>query len=312
MRGRIGLATVVVAALAVAVGSPPAAAAVHDTIPAGAATPIFLPASKVVATCRPPGRFRPTPTKWTVSPSTVTLAGTLAAMPVAGQGLVVTVPAGFPLAQTITISWTGNTDCLSYNGTVQLAVSAAVAKPAPTRDFVRDAVRWAEQLAARVRQASQADRSRRQADTEAQERARLRRENAALEQIRQLGRQAAEALKRFDLTKLPKTPRGPAADLRAGQLKAMPGFVEKLSELAGSNTVMQQKADEYYASSPAVAAEMDLLSRQFDGKSYQQLSPADRLAIAKQVSAQSGGLDVVLQRARDTSKAGTRVIFGGR
>ncbi|HUR85210.1 MAG TPA: hypothetical protein VMY78_07685 [Solirubrobacteraceae bacterium] len=104
-----------------------ALAAATQTIPAGATTQVALPASEIVATCTPPGQFHPNPTKWTVNPPTVQIGNDIDGPPAAGHLLSVTVPADHPLSQTITISWTGNTSCSSYNGHVEITVTAAAA-----------------------------------------------------------------------------------------------------------------------------------------------------------------------------------------
>ncbi len=111
-----------------AVSAPSGAlAAASQTIPAGATTQVALPASEIVATCTPPGQFQPNPTKWSVNPPTVQIGNDIDGPPPAGHLLSVAVPAAHPLSQTITISWTGNTTCSSYRGTVQIKVTAAAA-----------------------------------------------------------------------------------------------------------------------------------------------------------------------------------------
>jgi len=108
-----------------------ARAAELPTVPAGQTTGVPLPASTVLATCTPPGAFSQNPTVWTVNPPSVTISGGDSGMPVPGSLLNVSVPPNHPPAQPITISWTGNTDCISYNGIITLNVSAPTAPPPP-------------------------------------------------------------------------------------------------------------------------------------------------------------------------------------
>jgi hypothetical protein len=107
------------------VGAAAARAAEIPTIPAGATTQVPVPASNIVATCTPPGKFHPNGTTWHVNPSSVKVGGTVKEMPVAGSFLSVTVPADHSPYQTITISWSGTTECESYNGVITLKVGAA-------------------------------------------------------------------------------------------------------------------------------------------------------------------------------------------
>ena len=106
-----------------------ARAAEPVTIAAGATSQVTLPASEIVAVCEPPGAFSPNPTKWTIYPEAVRVGGTVSPpggeMPVPGSLLSVEVPAGHSSFQTITISWTGNTLCVSYRGTLTLNVGPA-------------------------------------------------------------------------------------------------------------------------------------------------------------------------------------------
>ena len=57
-------------------------------------------------------------------PPSVTVGGTTTGTPAAGQTLTVSVPPDFSIYQPIIISYTGNTDCVSFNGGITLKVSA--------------------------------------------------------------------------------------------------------------------------------------------------------------------------------------------
>jgi hypothetical protein len=96
------------------------------TIPAGATTQVPLPASNILATCTPPGYFQPNPTVWSIIPTTVKVRGRVTGMPAAGSFLSVTVPRDAPY-RTIFIGWSGNTDCVSFNGWFTLTVGPAIA-----------------------------------------------------------------------------------------------------------------------------------------------------------------------------------------
>jgi hypothetical protein len=129
------------ALLAVAVALPlvglwtPAATADDPTIPRGPTSEIALPASNILAVCDPPSFFQPNPTEWSINPDSVALAGLPDpdSLPPAGHLISVTPPADLSLFQTITISWTGNTDCISFNGQIVLSVCDPVADPVGCR-----------------------------------------------------------------------------------------------------------------------------------------------------------------------------------
>ena len=108
----------------------PASSAAQDpTIPAGATSQVALPQSNVVTTCTPPNYFQPNPIVWTVS-SSIPL-GNLPdsnTVPAAGHLLSVTVPADYA-SQSIFISWTGNTDCVSFNGVLTIRVGPPITPP---------------------------------------------------------------------------------------------------------------------------------------------------------------------------------------
>jgi hypothetical protein len=130
---RAFVSAILAAAAFAALGIWPAASAAEDpTIPAGATSQVALPQSNVLATCTPPGYFHPNPTVWTVNPPDIPLGNLPDAsiVPTAGHPLSVTVPANYPY-QTIHISWSGNTDCVSFNGFIDINVSAAVPPPPP-------------------------------------------------------------------------------------------------------------------------------------------------------------------------------------
>jgi hypothetical protein len=129
------------ALLAVAVALPlgglwtPAATAEDPSIPRGYTSDVALPASNILAVCEPPSYFVPNPTVWSINPSSVAVAG----LPdphsphAAGHLISVTPPADLSLFQTITISWSGNTDCISFNGQIVLRVCDPVADPVGCR-----------------------------------------------------------------------------------------------------------------------------------------------------------------------------------
>ena len=128
MRGRT-IAACVVVGLAWTAGA--SLGAEPQTIPAGATTKVPVSASKILATCTPPGEFHPNPTKWTINPPSVTVVGP-SGKPGAGSLISVTVPANHSPFQAITISWSGNTKCSSYNGSMTLKVTPKP-KPATSR-----------------------------------------------------------------------------------------------------------------------------------------------------------------------------------
>lgn len=129
------------ALLAVAVALPlvglwtPAATAQDLTIPRGHTSELALPASNILAVCDPPAFFQPNPTTWVINPASVAVVGLPDPNnpPPAGQPISVTPPADLNLFQSITISWSGNTDCLSYNGHIVLNVCDPVADPVGCR-----------------------------------------------------------------------------------------------------------------------------------------------------------------------------------
>ena len=124
-----GILAAATLALLIAWATPSAAQEV--TIPAGVTSQVALPASNTF-TCTPPGSFSPNPTTWSISPNTVQVGGTITDMPPAGHVLSVTVPSDHNPSQSIIISWSGNTDCISYNGIITIHVSAADPPPTPT------------------------------------------------------------------------------------------------------------------------------------------------------------------------------------
>jgi hypothetical protein len=89
-----------------------------------------MPASNVL-TCTPPGSFHPNPTTWTVNPPSVKLSGTPTGAPKPGWSLSVTVPASLPTGQSIHISWSGSTDCATFNGWMDLKVGAPAESTKP-------------------------------------------------------------------------------------------------------------------------------------------------------------------------------------
>ena len=110
--------------IAVAVSAGVAVAAEPGKVRAGKTSTVVVPegASATIARCTPPGEFHPNATKWTVNPSSVTLSGP-PGMPVPGVTTVtVTVPHDLSPFQTITVSWTGNSKCASFNGWFTLKV----------------------------------------------------------------------------------------------------------------------------------------------------------------------------------------------
>jgi hypothetical protein len=120
----------------VGVFSPLAAGQTYEQplpIPAGATSQVALSQSNTLTTCTPPGSFQPNPTVWTVSTSEVQLGGLPAGdiVPPAGHLLSVTVSSNLQPGQGFFISWTGNTDCVSFNGIMYFTVSAPTAPPGP-------------------------------------------------------------------------------------------------------------------------------------------------------------------------------------
>lgn len=281
----------------------------QETIPRGATTTVALPASNVVATCTPPLRFHPNATTWVVSPSTVQIGGAGADMPAPGHQIAVTVPAGHSPYQSIRISWSGNTDCVSYNGGIVLKVSSAppkgsapaVAPRAQARRFAARAIPIAKQLAGLRRQIVRS-------------RARPARQRALA--ARALGIARGIGV-RFDLDALSNRrsfarSQRLGTDLRQGQLKQLPGFASSLQNVADYDREIVDITERRAASDPELAARMDHLATLQYGSAYAQLGPDERRVIASQVQSQSGALQNLLGRVRQAAAAATRVIFGRR
>ena len=114
--------------------SPVAAAQTYeDPLPirAGATSQVALSQQNILATCTPPAFFQPNRTVWTVSTSEAQL-GALPdddVVPAAGHMLSVTVSSSLQPGQGFFISWTGNTDCVSFNGIMYFKVCEPAACP---------------------------------------------------------------------------------------------------------------------------------------------------------------------------------------
>jgi len=124
-------AAVLVATFAVAVLASASSAAEQMTVPAGQTSTVALPTSNIVATCTPPGEFHPNPTTWVISPSTVKVSGLTEGQPPVGATVRVAVPRNHSPYQPILISWSGNTKCVSYNGSITLNVGPPGPVPQP-------------------------------------------------------------------------------------------------------------------------------------------------------------------------------------
>jgi hypothetical protein len=117
----------------VGVFSPVAATQTYEQplpIPAGATSQVPLSQSNIL-TCTPPGSFHPNPTQWTVSTSEVQLGALPPSdiVPPAGHLLSVTVSSNLQPGQGFFISWSGNTECATYNGIMYFTVSAPTGPP---------------------------------------------------------------------------------------------------------------------------------------------------------------------------------------
>ena len=292
--------------VALGVAAAPASAASAATIPAGRTTDVAVPAMNVVAVCTPPGKFHPNPTTWTINPATVKVTGTGKGVPAAGSSLRVAVPKNHSLSQPITISWSGNTDCVSYNGHITLRVGAALGGPVavgpqgtPSRNataFALSAVPSARRLLDLIR-----------AFTRAPKLAGPR--NALLGA-------ATTTAGTFDLGRLskPKTwalGRSPGVDLREGQLQALPQFASDLQKISQYDRVMLQLTNEKYAGDSEFRAIVDHLAA-LDTKNatYASLPTEGKLRIASQVQGLSGSLQVLLRMASDAGKSAASVVFG--
>ena len=292
--------------VSLAAGVAQAIAAGPPTIPAGRTTQVPVPAMNVVATCTPPGKFHPNPTTWTISPSTVRVTGTTKSMPVAGSFLGVVVPKNHSPYQSIIISWSGNTECVSYNGHIQFRVGPATGGPVvvgpqgtPSRNptaFAVSAVPSARRLIDLIRAFVGAPK--------------LVGPRSAL-----LGA-VVTAAGTFDLGKLsqPKTwalGRNPGVDLRQGQLEALPEFASDLQKISQYDKVMLRLTNEKYRTDPDFRGIVDNLAA-LDTKdaTYASLPTEGKLRIASQVQGLSGSLQVLLQMARDAGKSATGVVFG--
>jgi hypothetical protein len=288
-------------------GAATARAGSGPTIPAGKTTNVALPAMNVVAVCTPPGKFHPNPTTWTINPAGVKVAGTSTGVPVAGSFLRVSVPKDHSPSQSITISWSGNTDCVSYNGHLTLRVGASTGGPVtvgvqgrPNRDptaFAVSAVPSARRLIVLIRAFTRAPK--------------LAGPREALLSA------AVTTAGAFDLTRLskPKTwalGRNPGVDLREGQLQALPQLASDLQKISQYDRVMLQLTNENYEKDPEFHAIVDHLAA-LDTKgatSYASLPADGKLRVATQVQGLSGSLRVLLRMASDAGKSAASVVFG--
>ena len=166
---RLAIALIVTAALWTGMTAAAAAAQTSQSIPAGATSQVTVPASNVLATCTPPAVFQPNPTKWSVSPSGVVLGNLpdAAAAPPAGHALSVSVPSYLAPGQTIVISWSGNTSCLSYNGSITLTVSGGIRTAAGRTAAAAGPAAATSRLTATRRRQHRQDRVRRDGDRRA-------------------------------------------------------------------------------------------------------------------------------------------------
>lgn len=120
--------------IAVAASAGVAAATTQPVkVQAGKTSTVSLPASNILARCTPPGEFHPNPTVWTVNPPSVKVSGLPrgVGMPAAGSTIQVSVPRNLSPFQPITISWVGNTKCVSFNGSITLKVDKSPPPPPP-------------------------------------------------------------------------------------------------------------------------------------------------------------------------------------
>ena len=304
-RGRhVALGVALATALAVAAA---AHAAEPQTVPAGAATRVPVPQSNIVATCSAPGSFVPNPTKWSINPSSVGLGGATGEMPAAGSSLVVAVPANHSPYQPITISWTGNTDCVSYNGTITLSVSGAAAKPVVAKPKARKTSAKTFALAGVLLANRTVDlvRAFRRAP-----------ENQAAGNA--VWQQAILAGATWDLAKFakPKTLRLErnklGAKLRQGQLEALPGFARDLEKISEYEQVMVDMTNAKYAADPEFHSILDTLAaaNYGDVTTYESLDAKRKADVASQVQGLSGSLQVLLRMAQNAGKSAAHVVTG--
>jgi hypothetical protein len=96
--------------------------ATPGTVYAGATTPVSFSASNVLA-CTPPAYYAPGGPYWYNSPEGVQVGGATGQQLIDGATVSVTVPADLPSYVTyVFISWSGSTECASYNGYVYIDV----------------------------------------------------------------------------------------------------------------------------------------------------------------------------------------------
>jgi hypothetical protein len=339
-----GLVVAAVWIVMFAVWNPVAAAQTYEVplpIPAGATSQVALSQSNALVTCTPPAYFQPNPTVWTVSTSEVQLGGRpdVNVVPAAGHLLSVTVSSSLQPGQGFFISWTGNTDCASFNGIMYFTVSAPTPPPPPPGGgtapvvaprnacpaaFARSALPLARSfvpLTAKIRQQS--------------------RKPERLKPLLLRARRLADgAAKRFDLARLakprawrrarssssldrrpPSTHREADApcsrlgtSLRKGQLKALPEFASRLNKISEYEKVMLELTDEKYAADAEFRRHLDALKTtyipEFEGRTYAQLNPDERVRVASLAQRETGALQVLLRMARNAGKSALGVVFG--
>jgi hypothetical protein len=94
------------------------------SVPAGGSTQVALVSN--VASYPPPCTSHANPTKVTVFPDSVTVAGMPEGLPAAGTLVTVNVPAGLPAGLPIVVSWSGNDgSCTTWNGSITMVVGPA-------------------------------------------------------------------------------------------------------------------------------------------------------------------------------------------
>ena len=302
---------------ATAVVSTPAASAQTvaadepQTVPAGTTSQVVLADSNILAVCTPPAFFHPNPTEWTVNPPTVTLGGTFGQQPTAASTLAVTVPADHPPQQTITISWTGNSSCVSYNGWITLRVGIA-----PDGKAGRALTKTVE-LAGDFRR-----------DHRRLRRARHKKPNKklkkAVKEIVRDGRKAKKLKKDYKKLALPKqgdvlvpcpvkrarrAERG-CTDEVVEKAQDLWGFLKSLQELADYPKYQRKKADQYYKT-PDGRQELDLRAAQNfgRGKTYGELNADQKQIIASQAQVSDGAIKRALRDAQNAGKAGSQLAF---
>ena len=128
--------------------------------------------------------------------------------------------------------------------------------------------------------------------------------------LAKLERRAVSVAAVFDLARLAKPSgwRKSGVKLRSGQIRALPGFAARLKKISEYDKLVLDKTDRKYATDPRFRADVDRASTLQLGRPYAQLSPDEKLKIARRFQAQSGARDALLRLARSAARSAARVV----